>query len=95
MNRTDRLYAIVEELRAREYDVVLLDLRIPEVDGYEVIAYLEKHLPHVLERVVLVTLAPEEAEGLPVAGVLPKSVDPTQILSFISNRVLGKSNDAN
>ena len=41
------------------FDAVLLDLVLPEVSGAEILAELSATLPHVLERVIVVTAALE------------------------------------
>ncbi len=41
------------------FDAVLLDLLLPEVSGVEILAELSATLPHVLERVIVVTAALE------------------------------------
>lgn len=41
------------------FDAVLLDLVLPEVSGAEILAELSETLPHVLERVIVVTAALE------------------------------------
>jgi CheY-like chemotaxis protein len=41
------------------FDAVLLDLLLPEVSGVEILADLSANLPHVLERVIVVTAALE------------------------------------
>lgn len=40
-----------------EPDVILLDLLMPGVDGFDVLAHLAKNAPHLLERVIVLTAA--------------------------------------
>ena len=56
---TDGRAAIVELSRS-EFDVVLLDLLLPEVNGFEVLRHVACVVPHLLERVIVVTGADEE-----------------------------------
>jgi two-component system response regulator (stage 0 sporulation protein A) len=54
----------IEKLRTRRYDGILLDLRMPVVDGYGVLEYLAGERPDLLARVVVVTasLSPREID---------------------------------
>jgi CheY-like chemotaxis protein len=78
----------IEKLKLKDYDVVLLDLRMPGVDGFAVIHYLQEHQRHTLERVVVVTVSPEEAPDARIAGVIPKPVDPQQLTHLIYSHLL-------
>ena len=63
----------LEKLQERAYDLILCDLRMPELDGPGLYRELEDHLPHLLRRVVFLTgdtLSPEVREFLEKAGVL-------------------------
>ncbi len=68
--------AALERLRAARYDVLLLDVRMPGLDGRETLERLHADPPADLPRVVLMTgdsVRPEtrlwlEATGLPVLG---------------------------
>jgi CheY-like chemotaxis protein len=40
-------------------DVILLDLVMPRVDGFTVLAHLGQHLPHLLPRVIVLTAVGE------------------------------------
>lgn len=68
----------VERLRQRRYDVVIVDLMMPRVDGYSVIRYLEERDPHAR---AIVTSALHGEDLAPVArsnvvrGVLSKPFD--------------------
>ena len=45
----------VEKLRARHYDAILLDLRMPGSDGFTVLDFLKADHPELLRCVVIVT----------------------------------------
>jgi DNA-binding NtrC family response regulator len=75
------------------YDLVLLDLRLPDVSGVEVLRYARRVDPDV--RVLLVTAstnAPEflEAEREGVLGVVAKPFE-LQAIAAETRRVLGAS----
>jgi PAS domain S-box-containing protein len=60
------------KLRERAYDLILCDLRMPELDGPGLYRELEEHLPHLLSRMIFLTgdtLSPEAREFLEKAGV--------------------------
>src|SRR5207248_1294087 len=68
----------VERLRERRYDVVIVDLMMPRVDGYAVIRYLEQKDPHA--GAIVTSAVPEEAlapvtRSNVVRGVLSKPFD--------------------
>jgi two-component system, response regulator, stage 0 sporulation protein A len=47
----------IRRLRGRHYSAILLDLRMPLVDGYGVLDHLTSERPELLPRVVVVTAA--------------------------------------
>ena len=49
----------IEKLQEHEYAVILLDLMMPRVDGYAVLAHMRKHQPELLPCMILATAAPE------------------------------------
>ena len=52
----------IERLKTRTYAAVLLDLRMPNVDGFDVLDYLAANTPDLIRRVVVVTAAVSERE---------------------------------
>jgi len=62
----------VEKIAARSYDVILSDLRMPELDGVGLYRELEQQHPHLLPRLAFVsgtTEPPEYASFLERTGV--------------------------
>ena len=51
---TDGLTAL-GKIEAREYDLILTDLRMPELDGVGLYRELERRQPEVLRRVIVIT----------------------------------------
>ena len=47
--------AALERLAEREYDLIVSDLRMPEMDGPSLYRALEKRHPHLVPRIIFVT----------------------------------------
>ena len=43
----------IERIADDGYDVILLDLMMPRVDGYSVLEYMREHKPELLERTIV------------------------------------------
>jgi len=77
----------IEKLQAHEYDIVILDLMMPRIDGAGVVKYLTEHDPSMLPRVIVLTAF--GASGLkrvspPVGRVLEKPFDVERLLREIT-----------
>jgi PAS domain S-box-containing protein len=62
----------LEKLQHRAYDLILCDLRMPELDGPGLYREIEAHLPHLVRRIIFLTgdtLSPEAREFLERAGI--------------------------
>lgn len=67
----------IEKLKRREYAAILLDLLMPQVDGYGVLDFLRSERPELLRRTLVVTasLSPREMNRVrtyDIAGIIPK-----------------------
>jgi PAS domain S-box-containing protein len=63
----------LEKLQRQVYDLILCDLRMPELDGPGLYRELEEHLPHLLRRIIFLTgdtLSSEARDFLEKVGVL-------------------------
>jgi two-component system, OmpR family, response regulator len=49
----------IERLRRDDYDAIILDLLLPERNGFDVLRFLKAERPHLLPRVVVITAAME------------------------------------
>lgn len=81
--------AAMDEIRSQPIDVLLLDLRMPTVDGYEVYRQMTAH-GGAIPTVIITAYAREEAErvrSLPVAAVLSKPIDPEVLMQKIEKLV--------
>jgi CheY-like chemotaxis protein len=88
----------IEKLRQNEYAVILLDLMMPRMDGFEVIEYLRAH-PGKTKPVVLVITAYadqkfKEVDPSVVAGVIRKPFEVSEIGFLIRLCALGLEDDA-
>jgi CheY-like chemotaxis protein len=80
----------------RNYDLMLLDLQMPEVDGFEVLAYVQKNrpdLPVVLMSGLGANQIGEGISRLPGAELPPlilKPIDTEQLLQVIEMKIAGE-----
>ena len=49
----------IEKLKAGSYHVVVLDLMMPRVNGYDVLKHLRQNNPDLLRRTIVATAVPE------------------------------------
>lgn len=78
----------VEKLRTKQYRAILLDLRMPQYDGFSVLEFLRQNQPDMLKRVLIVTalLGREEiarARSYNVCGVIAKPFEIETLLSAV------------
>jgi len=78
----------LERLKTKQYAAILLDIRMPQLDGYGVLDYLKEHRPAALRRVLIVTAALSERElsrieQYDVCGVVPKPFDVEVLLATV------------
>lgn len=67
---------LLDELRQRPFDLLILDLFMPGVNGFDILESLRDSAPHLLERVVVVTANQLAFRTLPpVAAILRKPFD--------------------
>ena len=66
----------IEKLQQHEYDIILLDLMMPRVDGFDVIDYLKENPPTTKPVVLVITAYADqkfkEIDASVVAEVVPK-----------------------
>ncbi len=87
--------AAIEALSLCSYDLVVLDLLMPDVSGYQVLEYLRSTRPEILPRVVVMTAFQEALhEHLPVAAVVQKPFDINELNSVIDRVMYGRRVDA-
>jgi CheY-like chemotaxis protein len=75
-----------------DFDLVLLDLMMPKVDGEGVIEWIRSDAPEMLRHVILVSAAGLErlqSIGVDCGGVLPKPFDPDMFYERVSQCLRG------
>jgi len=84
---TDGIEAI-ERLKTNSFAAVLLDLRMPQLDGFGVLEFLEDNAPAMIRKTIVVTAAlqPRElnrAKSFGVWGVIKKPFDVDALLTAV------------
>lgn len=82
----------IEAIKRKDYDVVLLDIKMPRVDGFEVLRFIKQNKPEI--KVIMLTAYADvknaiEALKLGASDFVSKPYDLEDILSSI-NRALGR-----
>lgn len=86
-------------LQHRPVDLLLLDLHMPDVDGFDVLSYLQKHrpgLPVILLSGMPVNQIQHKMHELPhreLPPLLIKPVDPEQVLEIVEMQLAGEMPD--
>ena len=88
--------AAILHMKHREVDVVLLDLHMPEVDGFGVLTYLQEHrrgLPVILLSGMPLHQIQHKMHDLPTPELPPlliKPIDLDQLLSLLELQLSGQ-----
>jgi DNA-binding NtrC family response regulator len=82
----------IEAIKKSDYDVVLLDIKMPRVDGFEVLKFIKQNKPEI--KVIMLTAYADvknaiEALKLGASDFVSKPYDLEDILTSI-NRALGR-----
>jgi CheY-like chemotaxis protein len=78
----------IERLRTKHYAAIILDLRMPQPDGFAVLEFLERHDRRRLRNVLVVTAAltaPEiaRAKAFDICGIIGKPFDVDALLDAV------------
>src|SRR5687767_5025270 len=49
----------LQQIAATNFDIILIDLILPRVDGFEVLRQIAETTPHLLRRIIVITTAAE------------------------------------
>jgi CheY-like chemotaxis protein len=80
----------IEKLRSNSYDVALIDLRLPDMEGTELFPLIQSTSPRTLK----IMLTGKMLLGEIVAGadaLLNKPIQPEQLLSIIDSKLKTKN----
>ena len=69
----------IELIRSRRYDAILLDLVMPQPDGFEVMRNIET-IPSLLEKVIVITSYPQQAANARVYASVPKPIELSEVV---------------
>jgi len=81
----------LELIKTERYDSIVLDLAMPEFDGYEILDTLQKEDPSQISKIIILTASSISLETvkkfkeLGVSSCLQKPVDIDQLLSKITS----------
>ena len=80
----------IERLRMRRYAVLILDLRMPQADGFTVLDFMKEHQPAMLPHVLVVTAAVsavelQRAASYGLCGVVTKPFEVESLLATVKN----------
>ena len=81
----------LELIKTKQYDSIVLDLAMPEFDGYEILDTLQSEDPSQLRKIIILTASTVPIETvrkfkeLGVSACLQKPVDIDQLLSRITD----------
>ncbi len=86
----------VSLLARDDFDAILSDIRMPELDGRKLFAFLEEHLPESKQRVVFITGDTSSEETMVFLGetgrpYLPKPVDIPMLLVLVEQVIASTS----
>lgn len=76
-------FEAIELLKQRPFDIILLDLMLPRVDGFGVLRFLRNSCPELLDHVVVMTAGPTSGVRERVRGVLSKPFDMEELRDHV------------
>jgi DNA-binding response OmpR family regulator len=76
----------IEKMESGCYDLVVLDLMMPDVDGFAVVDFLKERRPSSLKRVIVMSATGSVVRGdfqEPICKLLPKPFDIDQLTNAV------------
>ena len=85
-------------LNTRDFDVIILDIEMPDISGFEFLHEMRKIPQYMGKPVIIVTNHTEQelllhAENSSAFGVLIKPVDPEEMIAIIEKALAGPAVD--
>jgi CheY-like chemotaxis protein len=82
----------LDKLKTGNYGAVLLDLRMPQLDGFGVLDAIKANRPELLRRILVLTAALssrelDRAKSYDICGVVAKPFDVDDLLAAVKNCV--------
>jgi CheY-like chemotaxis protein len=82
----------IDQLRTKNYAAILLDLRIPRVDGFAVLDFVRDQKPDDLRRILVLTAALTKAEiarvkSYKICGIVAKPFEVETLLAAVKQCV--------
>ncbi|MDH3276850.1 MAG: response regulator [Nitrosopumilus sp.] len=81
----------LELIKTNQFDSIILDLAMPEFDGYEIIDAIQKEDPLQMHKIIILTASSisidiiQKFKNLGVSACLQKPIDIDQLLSSITD----------
>jgi DNA-binding response OmpR family regulator len=75
-------FEAIEAIRDHDFDLVLLDLMMPRVDGFAVLRFIDHHKPGARNSVLVMTALSPENLSTPLPNVIYKPFDIDQLTGF-------------
>ncbi|MBU0509642.1 response regulator [bacterium] len=86
----------LKELESREFSLVILDVMMPDMSGYDVLGRIHEKMGSAAPPIALFTARPQDAtlrdvKERPVAHILPKPFDPETFAKTVQELIGAKS----
>jgi CheY-like chemotaxis protein len=81
-------WEVIDRIRRHHFDVILLDLLMPEMTGFDVLDLISRERPALLDQVIVVTACQSVFNGslpAPVAAVVRKPFDVADFDDVVSS----------
>ena len=79
----------IDRLEQSDYDIIVLDLMMPKVDGFGVLKYMQEHFPERLRCTIIASAVPESEIlrrfDVPVYRIHAKPFDIANLIADIKN----------
>lgn len=76
----------IEKLRGRRFDVALVDLCLPDMEGADLFPMIQDNSPSVF-KIMLTGRASEQSSNRGADALLGKPIHPDELLSLIDSRL--------
>jgi CheY-like chemotaxis protein len=74
----------IQKIQGHRFDAIVLDLMMPIMDGYEVIAYMKQHHPGQKRVIVVSAAAPRDLDKVDMAVVAAKLRKPFDLDALVA-----------